>query len=153
MFSLFLLLSLLLKTTNPFSLLLFPIYSLRLVGCLWLPSGLTRVGGARSDYSWQGVCFLGNNGNGVELVLASKRLLNSDIPQGNTELPRSRAASSKYNSRPNHTWLAWACLTCDQWNGHTIGFGLKKVLGVCLGQGPRPNGLEVVCRTVVILKS
>ena len=89
----------------------------------------------------------------LELVLASKRLLGSDIPQGNTELPRSRAAPSNYSPWPIRTWSAWACLTCNQWNGHTIRFGLKKVLGVCLGQGPRPNGLEVVCHTVVILKS
>ena len=31
-----------------------------------------------------------------ELVLASKRLLGSDIPQGNTRLPRMQAASSKH---------------------------------------------------------
>ena len=89
----------------------------------------------------------------LELVLAFKRLLGSDIPKGNTELPRSRVALSKYSSRPIHTWSALAYLTCDQWNKQTIGFGLKKVLGVCLGQGPRPNGPKVICRTMVILKS
>ena len=37
----------------------------------------------------------------LELVPASKRLLGSDIPQGNTELPRSRAATSKYSPPTN----------------------------------------------------
>ena len=40
-----------LRMTNPFSLLTSPIYSLRLVECSWLRSGLTCVGGVRFDYS------------------------------------------------------------------------------------------------------
>ena len=86
----------------------------------------------------------------LELVPAFKRLLGNDIPQDNTELPRLRAAPSKRSPRPSHTWSAWACLTYDQWNGHTIRFGLKKVLRVCLGQCPRPNGLEAICCTLEI---
>ena len=39
----------------------------------------------------------------LELVLASRRLLGSDIPQGNNELPRSWAALGKYSPRPIHT--------------------------------------------------
>ena len=39
----------------------------------------------------------------LELVPTSKRLLGSDIPQGDTELPRSRATSGKYIPRPTHT--------------------------------------------------
>ena len=80
----------------------------------------------------------------LELVPASKRLLGSDNPQGNSELPRSQAALGKYNPRPIHTWSAWACLTCDQWNRHTIGLGLKNVLGVYPCQGPRPSGPKAV---------
>ena len=68
----------------------------------------------------------------LELVLASKRLLGSNIPQGNTKLPRSWVAPGQYSPRPIHTWLAWAHLTCNQWNRHNIGFGLKKVLGVSM---------------------
>ena len=34
----------------------------------------------------------------LELVLTSKRLLGSDIPQGNTELSRSQVAPSKYSA-------------------------------------------------------
>ena len=40
----------------------------------------------------------------LELVPTSNRLLDSDTPQGNTKLPRSRAISSKYipdQSMPN----------------------------------------------------
>ena len=39
----------------------------------------------------------------LELVLTSKRLLGSDIPQGNTEVSRSQVAPSKYSARPIHT--------------------------------------------------
>ena len=49
----------------------------------------------------------------LELIPASKKLHGSDISQGNTELPRSRATPGKYSPQPIHTWLAWACLTCD----------------------------------------
>ena len=55
----------LLKITNPFSLLTSTIYTVRLVECSWLCSGLTRVGGIQFDYFWQGICFIGNSGNGV----------------------------------------------------------------------------------------
>ena len=84
----------------------------------------------------------------LELVLASERLLGSDILQGNTKLPRSQAAPSQYSPQPIHTWSAWAYLTCDQWHGHNIGFGLKRILGVCLGLGPRPSGPKATCRTI-----
>ena len=39
----------------------------------------------------------------LELVPTSKRLLGSDIPQGDTELPRSQATSGKYIPQPTHT--------------------------------------------------
>ena len=37
----------------------------------------------------------------LELIPTSKRLLSNDIPQGNTKLPRSRAAPGKHNPQPN----------------------------------------------------
>ena len=85
----------------------------------------------------------------LELVPASEMLLGNDIFQGNTELLRLWASPGKHSPRPIHTWSAWACLTCDQWKGHTIGFGLKKVLGVCSGQGPRPNGPRLYAVQVI----
>ena len=141
-------LSLSLRMTNPLSLLP-SIYSLRLVEYSWLPSSLTYVDGAWFDYSWQGICSIENNGNGLELVPTSKRLLGSYIPQDNTKLPRSWAALGKYSLRPIHKWSTWACLTYNQWKGHTIGLGLKNVLGVCTGQGPRRSGPKAVCRTII----
>ena len=87
----------------------------------------------------------------LELVPTSKRLLDSGNPQGNSKLPRSRATPGKYSPRLIHTWSAWAFLTCDQWNGRTIGLGLKNILGVCPCQGPRPSGPEAVYRTIMNL--
>ena len=83
----------------------------------------------------------------LELVPASKRLLDSDIPQGNTRLPRSWVVLGKYSPRSTHTWLVWAYLSCNQLNEPTIRFRLENVLVMCLGQGPMPSGLEALCCT------
>ena len=87
----------------------------------------------------------------LELVPVSKRLLSSDILQGNIDLPRLQAVSGKYISWPTHTWLAWAYLTWDQLNGPAIWFELENVLGVCSGQGPTPNGPKTICRKIAPL--
>ena len=145
--SLLLLLSLLLRKTHPFSILPSLIYSLRwwgthdylLVSLVWLGPNLIALD---KEYA-----SLETVAMALELVPVSKRLLGNDIPQGNIELSRSRATFGKYNPQPIHTWSAWACLTCDQWNEHFIGLGLKNVLGVCSGQGPRPSGPEAICHT------
>ena len=84
----------------------------------------------------------------LELVPASKRLLDSDIPQDNTGLPRSQIVPGKYSPRSTQTCSIWAYLSCDQLNEPTIRFRLENVLVMCLGQGPMPNGPEALCCTV-----
>ena len=61
----------------------------------------------------------------LQLVLAFKRLLCTNIPQGNIELLRSWVVTGKYSPRSTHTWLALAYLSCDQLNEPTSGFGLE----------------------------
>ena len=81
---------------TPFSWLTSPIYSLMLVEVSWLRSGLTRVCGVQFDYSWQGISSIETKVMALELVPAFKRLLGSDIPQGNTELPRTWVVPDKH---------------------------------------------------------
>ena len=81
---------------TPFSSLTTPIYSLRLVEVSWLHSSLTRVCGVQFDYSWQGISSIETEVMALELVPTTKRLLDSDIPQDNTELPRTWAISDKH---------------------------------------------------------
>ena len=88
----------------------------------------------------------------LELVPASKRLLGSDILQGNTGLPRSWVVPGKHIPWSTHTWSVWAYLSCDQLNEPTIRFGFENVLVVCLGQGPMPSGFKALCRTEWYLK-
>ena len=41
------------------------IYSLRIMEESWLPPSYTSVGETQIDYSWQGICFVGNGVEGV----------------------------------------------------------------------------------------
>ena len=85
----------LLSINNPFSLVTPTIYTLRLVGCLWLRSGLTRMGGVRFNHSYQGICFIGNSDNGIGIDSNLQKIARQPYPQGNTKLPRSWAVMSK----------------------------------------------------------
>ena len=139
-----------LSMTNPISLLISPICSLRLVKCSWLCSSLTHVGGLDliiPDMEYSSLEMVETT---LELAPTSKKSLSSDIPQGNTRPPRSWVVPGKYSLRSTHTWSVWAYLSCEQLNEPTIGFGLENVLVMHLGQGPMPSGLKALCRAIYI---
>ena len=84
----------------------------------------------------------------LELVPTSKRLLGNNTPQGNTELPRSWVVL--VNVSPTKSYLIGIGLSIMQpkRNGLTIRLGLGDVPRDCLGQGPRPNGPEIMSHTI-----
>ena len=84
------------RITNHFFSLCSPIYSLRWVEALWLLSDLTCVGGVQSNYFWWDHALLGTVIMASELVPTSKRLLGSNILQGNIKLSRTQAVLSKH---------------------------------------------------------
>ena len=128
---------------NPLSLFTSLIYSLRLVECLWLCSDLTRVGRVWFNHTCQGICFIGNSGNGIGLVLASKRLVGSDTSQSNIELPRSWADSSKcIPDQVIPDWYELVYHVSKTKMGSPLDLGLMMFLEIVWvkAQGPRDLG-------------
>ena len=118
----------LLRISNPYSSLTSVIYSLRLVEVSWLHYGLTHVYGVQFDYSWQRICSIETVVMALELVPASKRLLGSNTPQGNTKLPRTWVVPSKHIPEQVIIDRTWACLSCIQ-NEMELLWGLGNLAG------------------------
>ena len=128
--------------TNPFSLFSSIIYSLRLVGCLWLPSCFTHVGGTQIDYSWQGICFIGNGAKDVGIGASLRKLLGNKIPRGTLELPVSLPSVTLLMScvyRPS----LWIVNRSCHWARCLI------ILMGLFWPGPKIDGSMAVCCTYI----
>ena len=136
--------------TNPISLFSSIIYSLRLVGCLRLPSGFTHVVGAQIDYSWQGICFIGNCVNDVGTSsslqkIAQQRDSPRHYPAAKESLPIV-GISTNYSiyGRHSHAKLVTSEPIMVLGMGLSIFMGLSKLR-------PKTGGPTYVCHTLTKL--
>ena len=115
------------RINHLFSLLRSSIYSLRLVGCPWLASSLTRVGGVQFDYSWQGICSIGNSGNGIGTYFCLQKIAWQQYSLRQYRAAEGMGCSEQTHPRSSHNWLVWACLSYV-WNEMGLLWGLGPVL-------------------------
>ena len=120
------------------------------MGCLRLPSGFTHVVGAQIDYSWQGICFIGNCVNDVGTSsslqkIAQQRDSPRHYPAAKESLPIV-GISTNYSiyGRHSHAKLVTSEPVM------VLGMGLSIFMGLSMLR-PKTGGPMSVCHTLTKL--
>ena len=111
------------------------IYSLRLVEVSWLRSGLTHVGGVWFDYSWQGICPIGNSGNGIRTDFYLQNVTRQQYSLRQYQATGDAGCPEQTHSQASHNGPNMGLpIMYPKWCGLTKRFGLNFGLIECSSQ-------------------